>query len=102
MGAKAGSCDGLQTFDKFASTWFANYDMFACGSTRIMRLANICKHVVGKDIIYLQAIKNNTLFILGNRSPHCAQISIHIFNSVDLWFFCSISSNIAIEKQALL
>jgi hypothetical protein len=50
MGKRA----GLQTYDMFASTWFANYDMFASGSTRIVRLANIlyvCEQVVGKDII---------------------------------------------------
>jgi hypothetical protein len=43
MGAKAGSQAGLQTYnyDMFASTWFANYDIFANRSTRIMRLANI-------------------------------------------------------------
>jgi hypothetical protein len=41
MGAKAGSRAGLQAFDVFVSTWFANYDMFASGSTRIVRLANI-------------------------------------------------------------
>ncbi len=33
MGAKAGSQAGLQTYDMFASTWFANCDMFASGST---------------------------------------------------------------------
>jgi hypothetical protein len=40
--------------DMFASKWFANYDMFTSGSTRLARLANkryACKHVVGKDII---------------------------------------------------
>jgi hypothetical protein len=39
MGAKAGSPAGLQTYDMFASMWFANYDMFASGSARIARLA---------------------------------------------------------------
>jgi hypothetical protein len=43
MGAKAGSPAGLQTYDMFASTWFANYDMFASGSTRIARLG---KHMM--------------------------------------------------------
>jgi hypothetical protein len=43
MGAKAGSRAGLQTYDMFASMWFANYDMFASGSTRIARLA---KHMI--------------------------------------------------------
>jgi hypothetical protein len=43
MGAKAPSPAGLQTFDMFASTWFANYDMFASQSTRIARLA---KHMI--------------------------------------------------------
>jgi hypothetical protein len=38
MGAKQA---GLQTYDMFASTWFANYYMFASKSTRIGRLANI-------------------------------------------------------------
>jgi hypothetical protein len=41
MGAKAGSRAGLQTYDMFASTWLANYDMFASGLTRIARLAII-------------------------------------------------------------
>jgi hypothetical protein len=41
MGAMAGSHDGAQRFDMFASMWFANYDMFASGLTRIARLANI-------------------------------------------------------------
>jgi hypothetical protein len=41
MDAKAGSRAGLQTYDMFASTWFANYDMFASRSTKIARLANI-------------------------------------------------------------
>jgi hypothetical protein len=41
MGAKVGSRDGLQTFDMFASMWFANYDMFASGLTRIARIPNI-------------------------------------------------------------
>jgi hypothetical protein len=41
MGAKAGSQAGSQTYDMFASMWFANYDVFASGSTRIARLANI-------------------------------------------------------------
>jgi hypothetical protein len=41
MGAKAGSRAGLQTYDMFASMWFAHYDMFASKSTRIARLANI-------------------------------------------------------------
>jgi hypothetical protein len=72
MGAKVGSHDGLQTFDMFASTWFANYNMFAKRSTRIARLANIryvCDHVAGKDIICSHATQNNTLFILRNRPP---------------------------------
>jgi hypothetical protein len=43
MGAKAGPPAGLQTYDMFASTWFANYDMFASGSTRIARLG---KHMM--------------------------------------------------------
>jgi hypothetical protein len=43
MGAKADSPAGLQTYDMFASTWFANYDMFASGSTWIARLA---KHMI--------------------------------------------------------
>jgi hypothetical protein len=66
MGAKAGARAGLQTYDMFAITWFANYDMFASRSTRIARLANIlyvCKHAVDKDIICLQAMQHNTLFI---------------------------------------
>jgi hypothetical protein len=41
MGAKAGSQAGSQTYDMFVSTWFANYDMFARGSTQIARLTNI-------------------------------------------------------------
>jgi hypothetical protein len=41
MGAKADSQAGLQTYDMFASMWFANYDMFASGLTKIARLANI-------------------------------------------------------------
>jgi len=41
MGTKVGSQAGLQTYDMFASTLFANYDMFASGLTRIARLANI-------------------------------------------------------------
>jgi hypothetical protein len=41
MGDKAGSLAGLQTYDMFASIWFANYDMFASRLTRIARLANI-------------------------------------------------------------
>jgi hypothetical protein len=41
MGAQAGLRDGLHTFDMFMSTWFANYDIFASRSTRIVRLANI-------------------------------------------------------------
>ncbi len=41
MGAKADSQAGLQTYDMFASMWFANYDMFASGSTRIVKLASI-------------------------------------------------------------
>jgi hypothetical protein len=41
MGAKAGSQAGLQTYDMFASMWFANYDMFASRLTKIARLANI-------------------------------------------------------------
>jgi hypothetical protein len=41
MGAKAGSRAGLQTYDMFASMWFANYDMFANRLTKIARLANI-------------------------------------------------------------
>jgi hypothetical protein len=41
MGAKAGSQAGWQTYDMFASMWFANYDMFASGLTRIARLSNI-------------------------------------------------------------
>jgi hypothetical protein len=43
IGTKAGSPAGLQTYDMFASTWFANYDMFASGLTRIVRLA---KHMM--------------------------------------------------------
>jgi hypothetical protein len=43
MDAKAGSPAGLQTYDMFPSTWFANYDMFASGLTRIARLA---KHMI--------------------------------------------------------
>jgi hypothetical protein len=43
MGAKEGSRAGLQTYDMFASRWFANYDMFASGLTRIARLA---KHMI--------------------------------------------------------
>jgi hypothetical protein len=43
MGAKADSRAGLQTYDMFASTWLANYDMFASGATRIARLA---KHMI--------------------------------------------------------
>jgi hypothetical protein len=41
MGAKAGSQAGSQTYDMFASTWIANYDMFASGLTRIAKLANL-------------------------------------------------------------
>ncbi len=41
VGAKACSQAGLQTFDMFASTWFANYDMFTSRLTRIAWLANI-------------------------------------------------------------
>jgi hypothetical protein len=41
MGAKAGSPDGLQTFDVFASTWLATYDIVASRLPRIARLANI-------------------------------------------------------------
>jgi hypothetical protein len=41
MGAKAGSQAGLQTYDMFTSMWFANYDMFESGLTRITSLANI-------------------------------------------------------------
>jgi len=41
MGAKAGARAGSQTCNMFASTWFAIYDMFASGSTRIAKLANI-------------------------------------------------------------
>ncbi len=69
---QGGSRDGLQTFNKFASTWFANYDMFASGSTRITRLTNtwyVFEHAVGKDIMSLWATQNNTLFILRNRPP---------------------------------
>jgi hypothetical protein len=40
MGVKVGSRAGLQTYDMFACTWFAIYDMFASRSTRIARLAN--------------------------------------------------------------
>jgi hypothetical protein len=43
MGAKVGSRAGLQTYEMFASTWFANYDMFASRLTRIARLA---KHMM--------------------------------------------------------
>ncbi len=39
MGAKAGSQAGLQTYDMFASTCFANYDMFA----RIDKDCKACK-----------------------------------------------------------
>jgi hypothetical protein len=41
MGAKAGSREGSQTFDMFASMWFANYDMSASKLTSIVRLENI-------------------------------------------------------------
>jgi hypothetical protein len=41
MGAKVGSRADLQTYDMFASTRFANYDMFASGLIRTARLANI-------------------------------------------------------------
>ncbi len=40
-GAEAGSQASLQTDDIFASTWFANYDMFANGLTWIARLAKL-------------------------------------------------------------
>ncbi len=43
MGAKAGSPAGLQTYDMFANTWFANYDMFASGLIRVARLE---KHMI--------------------------------------------------------
>jgi hypothetical protein len=39
MSAKVGSQAGFQTYDMFASTWFANYDMFASRLTMIARLA---------------------------------------------------------------
>jgi hypothetical protein len=102
MGAKVDSRAGLQTYDMFASTWFANCDMFASKSTRIMRLANICyvcKHVVGKDIMRLQATQNNTPYICRNSPPpSCA--NWHPYDSIWLIFrgFCSINSNFAIEK----
>jgi hypothetical protein len=41
MGSKVGSQAGSQTYDMFTSPWFANYDKFASGLTRIARLANI-------------------------------------------------------------
>jgi hypothetical protein len=41
MGAKAGSLAGSQTYDMFASAWFANYDMFASELARNARLANV-------------------------------------------------------------
>ncbi len=41
MVTKAGSSAGSQTYDMFTSTWFANYDLFASGLTRIARLANV-------------------------------------------------------------
>jgi hypothetical protein len=56
MGAKAGSQSGLQTYDMFASTWFANYDMFASGLTRIARLAKhmICQQAHGWQSLFNQ------------------------------------------------
>jgi hypothetical protein len=41
IGAKAGTQADLQTYDMFASTWFAKYAMFANNLTRVVRLANI-------------------------------------------------------------
>jgi hypothetical protein len=56
MGAKVGSPAGLQTYDMFASTWFANYDMFASRSTRIARLAKhmICQQARGWQSLFNQ------------------------------------------------
>jgi hypothetical protein len=102
MGAKVGSGAGLQTYDMFASTWFANYDMFASGLTRIARIANIqyvYEHLIGRDIICSQATHSNTLFICRNRPPPlCA--NRHPYDSIWLIFggVFQISSNVAIEK----
>jgi hypothetical protein len=49
-------------------------------------LQTYCKHVVGKDIICLQATQNNTLFIHRNRNrPARVQIGIHLIHLADLW-----------------
>jgi hypothetical protein len=56
--------------------------------------------VVGKDIICLQATQNNTLYICRKRPPPLCT-NQHLKNSIRLIFvcFCSISSNVAIEKN---
>jgi hypothetical protein len=100
--ARAGSRAGLQTYDMFMSTLFVNYDVFASRLTRIARLANIWyvyEHIVGKDIIFSQAMQSSTLCICRNRPPQlCA--NQNPYDSIWLIFggFCQISSNVAIEK----
>jgi hypothetical protein len=56
MGAKAGSQAGLQTYDMFTSTGFANYDKFASGLTRIARLAKhmMCEQAHGWQSLFNQ------------------------------------------------
>jgi hypothetical protein len=81
MGAKVGSQAGLQIYDMFTSTWFANNDMFASGLTRITRLANINIFVrtwLAKILYVCKPHKIITCLFVGICPLHHAQIGIHM------------------------
>ncbi len=77
MGAKAGSRAGLQTYDMFTSTWFANYDMFASGSTTqglqtydmfasmwLTKISYVCKPC---NIIHFLFVGATAMRVAGNK-----------------------------------
>ncbi len=81
MGAKVGLRAGLQTYDMFTSTWFVNYDMFASGSTRIVRLVNIWYFEstwLAKISYVCKPCKIIPFLFIGIGPLYCVQIGIHM------------------------